>query len=361
MKNILRLGIAMLILLSFAITNFGQAPNIGTAGGFILFTTVGAVTNTGIKHLTGNVGTNSGSSTCFGYVNGGMHDNDLVSAQSAADLLIAYGQLSSTIATFFPAPLLGNGQILNAGVYQIAFPATLNLDLTLDGQGDPGALFIIKINGTFSSAAAAEVILVNDAQARNVFWVVEGAVDLATGTKMRGTIIANNAAIDMGTGVLLEGRALSTNGAILLNGVTACTPTGCGSPVLTGPMAPTLSSIACFGIFSSNGPVSNSGVTYVVGDVGTNDGLTTGFDPLLVTGMIHPIPDGVTAQAAADLLNAYSYMNTLQNALRKAGRTDVILDVKGFGEATHLAQFKNDSPEGRFYNRTVIIDVIPKK
>ena len=59
-----------------------------------LFTSVGAVTNVGtykyLTHLTGNVGTNSGSSTNFGNVNGVMHDGDGASGQCASDLLIAY-------------------------------------------------------------------------------------------------------------------------------------------------------------------------------------------------------------------------------------------------------------------------------
>ena len=33
--------------------NFGQAPNLGTASDFVLFSTVGAVGNTGISQLTG--------------------------------------------------------------------------------------------------------------------------------------------------------------------------------------------------------------------------------------------------------------------------------------------------------------------
>jgi outer membrane protein OmpA-like peptidoglycan-associated protein len=60
------------------------------------------------------------------------------------------------------------------------------------------------------------------------------------------------------------------------------------------------------------------------------------------------------------LERANNVKTILQSALKNAGRNDVILDVKGFGEALNLAQFSNDSPEGRFYNRTVIIDVIPK-
>jgi len=35
--------------------------------------------------------------------------------------------------------------------------------------------------------------------------------------------------------------------------------------------------------------------------------------------------------------------------------------VHGFGEDENLSQFNNKYPEERFYNRTVIIDIIPKK
>jgi hypothetical protein len=311
MKKLLFFALLAVSMFSIPTLNFAQAPNLGTAADFVLFTTAGAVSNTGISQLTGNVGTNGGSSTGFGNVNGGMHDNDGVSAQCASDLLIAYNQLNSTVPNFFPAPLLGNGQTLNSGVYSISAAATLNLELTLDAQGNPSAVFIFQIQGPLSTAAHSEVSLVNGALACNVFWKIEGLVDMAAGTTMRGTIIANNAAINMNTGVTLEGRALSTAGAVTVDGVLAFTPSGCGSPVLTGPDAPFLASTECYAIFSSNGPVTNAGITHVTGDVGTNVGLTTGFDPLLVQGTIHPIPDVSTAQCADDLLDVYNYLNTL--------------------------------------------------
>ena len=291
--------------------NFAQAPALGTTADFVLFSTNGAVSNTGISQLTGNVGTNNGSSTAFGNVNGVMHDQDIASAQCSADLLIAYNQLNTTTSTYFPAPLLGGGQVLTPGVYSIASAATLDLDLSLNALGDPNAVFIIKIQGPLSTNASSKVKLINGALACNVFWKVEGLVSMASGTTMRGTVIANNAAINIGSGDTLEGRALTTAGAVTVNGVLAYTPIGCGSPVLNGPTAPTLGGAACYAIFSSVGAVSNSGITNITGDVGSNSGSATGFNPALVTGTIHTIPDGSTAACAADLLNAYNYVNTL--------------------------------------------------
>lgn len=291
--------------------NFAQVINLGTAANYVLFSSNGAVSNTGISHLTGNVGTNSGTSTGFGNVNGVMNDNNTSSAQCFTDLLTAYNQINTVVPTFFPAPLIGNGQTLTPGVYFISSAATLNLDLKLDALGSSSAVFIFQIQGSFSTNAASKIKLVNGAKACNVFWKVEGLVSMAPGTTMKGTVIANNAAINMSVGDILEGRALSTNGAVITNGVLAYTPIGCGSPILNGPIAPNLASTACFAVFSADGSVTNTNTTTVIGDIGTNVGLTTGFNALTVTGMIHPIPDVSTALCATDLGNVYTYLNGL--------------------------------------------------
>ncbi len=302
---------SVIALLFFSNTDFAQAPNLGTTVNFELFTSVGAVTNTGHSNITGDVGSNSGSATGFGNVNGQMHSGDGATGQAATDLLTVYNQLKATTPTFFHAPLLGNGDTLIAGVYSVSGNTTLNGNLYLDAKGNGNALFIFKIEAPLSTSAASKVILINGAKACRVFWKVEGLVSMAAGSVMKGTVIANNAAINMNTGVSLEGRALSTSGAISLNGILGYTPIGCGSAVLTGPAAPNLGTAVCYAIFSADGSVTNSGVTHVKGDVGTNVGLTTGFNPLFVNGHIHPIPDGSTAACASDLLKAYNYLNTL--------------------------------------------------
>jgi len=308
-KSLLLVTSVALMLL--CVPAHAQAPVLGSASTFALFSSNGAVSNTGLSHLTGNVGTNNGSSTNFGNVDGVMNDANGTTALTAAALTIAYNQLNAAIPNFFPAPLLGNGQTLNPGTFSIGQSATLNNTLTLNGGGDPNAVFIFKIQGSFSSAANAQVLLTNGALACNVFWKVEGLVDLATNTEMKGTIVANNAAIILNSGVSLEGRALSTTGAVTVSGVTVTMPLGCAVPELTGPAAPQLNSVVCYAVFSGNGAVDNTGVTFITGDVGTNVGLTTGFQADNTTGTIHANPDVSTAQCAADLNDVYSYLNTL--------------------------------------------------
>jgi outer membrane protein OmpA-like peptidoglycan-associated protein len=51
----------------------------------------------------------------------------------------------------------------------------------------------------------------------------------------------------------------------------------------------------------------------------------------------------------------------IEDALAKKGRTDVRFEVYGFGEDQNLSPFENKFPEERFYNRTVIIDIIAGK
>lgn len=311
MKMFLQTIVAVVTLFFVPLASFSAVPGLGTAEGFVIFSSNGGITNVGTTILTGNVGTNNGAVSGFGNVNGVMHNSDGVTASAAADLLLAYNLLNSSISTAFPAPLLGNGQTLTAGIYSIAESASLNNILYLDGEGNANAEFIIKINGAFSTAALSEVVLLNNAKACNVFWKIEGLVEMAAGTKMKGNVIANNAAIVMNADVQLEGRALSTTGAVSADGINGFTPVGCGSPVLTGPAAPDLKSISCFALFTANGELTNAGVSTIKGDVGTNVGLTTGFQELNVTGFIHPIPDVATAAAAADLVDIHTYLNTL--------------------------------------------------
>ena len=309
-----KLGLVIFVslsLLSSPGVSFSQTPNLGSAANFALFTSVGAVGNTGISQITGNVGTNVGAVTGFGNVNGVMHTADATTAQAAIDLQAAWSYLSTLTPTSAIGPVLGSGQILFAGVYSIAAAGSVVGALTFDAQGNPSAVFIIKTGGALTTAAGATVTLINGALACNVFWVAEGAISMAASTTMRGTLIADNGAIDMGAGGVLEGRELSTAGAVSVYGTVAYTPEGCAAPVLTGPIAPVLNSVACFTLFSAIGTVSNSGITTINGDVGSNTGSTSGFNPLLVAGSIHLLPDATTIQCAVDFLNLYTYVSTL--------------------------------------------------
>ncbi len=58
---------------------------------------------------------------------------------------------------------------------------------------------------------------------------------------------------------------------------------------------------------------------------------------------------------------ANNVRNIISDALSNADRSDVKIEVVGFGEDENVSPFENKFPEERFYNRTVIIDVIPPR
>ena len=70
---------------------------------------------------------------------------------------------------------------------------------------------------------------------------------------------------------------------------------------------------------------------------------------------------GEDANLKLSLARANDVKGILKKALAKSNRTDVTFDVRGFGEDENLAPFDNKYPEERFYNRSVIIDIIPAK
>lgn len=84
-----------------------------------------------------------------------------------------------------------------------------------------------------------------------------------------------------------------------------------------------------------NALVIIQGFTDVVGDAANNKKLSN-----------------ARASEVKSILSAY---------LTKVNRTDVRFEVYGFGEDEDKSPFANEFPEERFYNRTVLIDIIPKK
>ncbi len=219
--------IAISALISTPFPGFGQAPNLGTASSFAVFTANGALTNVGASVVIGDIGTNIGAFTGFppGTVVGQTRLPGTTQAdQAATDVIAAYNALTTAPCSGTIGHLLGNGQTLVPGVYCQNLPSaasTLNNVLVLDGAGT----YIIKLNGALTTATGSSISLINGASLENVFFQVNGAVDVGVSAFFRGTILANGA-IRLLDAASLEGRALSIAGAISLsnNRVTTISP-----------------------------------------------------------------------------------------------------------------------------------------
>ncbi len=206
----------LLLLLSPAIA--AQAPDLGAAATFAVFTGIGAFNNDGTTMVTGDIGTNDGPFAGFppGTVNGTIHVQDGVSMTAATDVGLAYSTLAATTCDVVLGVGLGNNQVLSPNVYCIGGAATLNGELVLDGQGDPDALFIFQIDGALSTGVNSRVLLINGASICNVYWQINGAVALGEFSLFLGTFIANGQITALESAEI-SGRALATVGAVELH------------------------------------------------------------------------------------------------------------------------------------------------
>jgi surface protein len=299
--------------------HFKETLDLRSLSSFEAFTGTGAVTNSGT--FTGNVGTNVGALTGFSgsNFNGNIHLNDGLTAQAELDLLKVYIHLNNVFVTHpsannaAHAPAFGSGETLYSGVYDIGGAGSLAGTLTLDGQDDPNAVFIMKFKGAFTAGAGSNIVLKNGADAANVFWVAQGALSVGANSAIKGTLLAYPGAITLGVNSSIEGRLLSSVGAITIGvGGTATMPAGTMNLPINPMVSYTpaaavdvLGSIENFSLFTSNGAVANASTSGILGDVGANVGAISGFATSAHIGSFYNA-DAVTAQAKIDLNNAYS-------------------------------------------------------
>jgi outer membrane protein OmpA-like peptidoglycan-associated protein len=81
---------------------------------------------------------------------------------------------------------------------------------------------------------------------------------------------------------------------------------------------------------------------------------------VIVKGYTDVIGEGNYNQKLS-LARANDVKQILKEGLAKSGRYDVKFQVNGYGENPDYLLFENNYPEERFYNRTVVIDVLPLK
>ena len=208
--------------------------DLGGATGFAVLA-YSTVTSTGPTIVSGDIGLHPGSAV-VGFppatqLAGAAYVADAVALQARTDATAAF-----TTASAQPGPVsigaeLG-GLTLTPDLYQSVSILQLNGTLTLDALGDPNAVFIFRSTSAFDTGSGSEVLLVNDANPCNVFWIVPSSATLGTSSQLVGTVIASTS-ITATTGTTVDGRLLALNGAVTLDS-TSVTSTGCAA-VTTNP------------------------------------------------------------------------------------------------------------------------------
>jgi hypothetical protein len=244
-------------------TTVGPAsPPLGVAATFGSFGGNSGITNQGINTvINGDIGTTAASTLVTGFhdagpgcvytqtpLNVGTVNGNIYTAPppptvgcptegTAATATIAMQAANAALAAYLnlaaqpggPDPGAGQlgGLVLAPGTYTAALGSFMitGSDLTLDAQGNANAVWVFQMASTLTVGAAGaprSVILINGAQAKNVFWQVGSSATIngAGGGTMVGTIIASagitfstagNAAI-----TTLNGRALALNASVTM-------------------------------------------------------------------------------------------------------------------------------------------------
>jgi hypothetical protein len=239
---------------SAGITNQGTFTvvngNIGTTGVSTLVTgfhdtsvVVGGVAKCTYTETPLNIGSVNGiidtapPPPTVGCPNEGTALTSAAAAQAGLEALTAYNTLAGIPngldVSVCPgcgggsAGELGN-RTLAPGIYKSA-PGSYGItqgDLTLDAQGDPNATWVFQMATTLTVGTPSSnrnVLLVNGAQAKNVFWQVGSAATIngiLGGGTMQGTIIAQAGVSVSTAGVAaittLDGRAVVLTGPVTI-------------------------------------------------------------------------------------------------------------------------------------------------
>jgi len=229
----------------------GPVPvDLGTAGNFVLLTKTG-ITNTGATAITGDIGVSPISSTAItgfgivmdvsnqfsttvggpGSVIGKVYAADYAVPTPAnlttaiSDIETAFVNAAGRAIPDFTELGAGNisGRTLSPGLYKWGTGVLITAaGVTISGGADD--VWIFQIAGDLTVNPGAIVTLAGGAQAKNIFWQVNGGVGVTfdTGAAFQGIILASKAII-FKTGATLNGRALAQT-AVTLDANTITEP-----------------------------------------------------------------------------------------------------------------------------------------
>lgn len=133
---------------------------------------------------------------------------------AVADMESAYSNANSGTADFPPSAGEIGGRTLIPGNYSWTGAVTMGNDVTLDGQGDANAVWIIRTAGALTLGAGKKIILINGAQPNHVFWTTAGYTELGADSVFNGNILAAGY-ITLNNGATLNGRALAQTAVTL--------------------------------------------------------------------------------------------------------------------------------------------------
>ena len=237
MKSTYMTGIALLGLAGSAFAaGPGPAPvNLRSAGDFVILTKSG-ITDVPTSAVTGDVGTSpiTGAAdllTCtevtglvFSVTAAGPEPcsmkNPTKLTAAVLDMETAYTDAAGRSRPDFTELGRGNigGKTLAPGLYKWGTSVTIPTDVTLSGSSND--VWIFQIAGNLNESNGVSIHLKGGAQAKNIFWQVEGLTMLGTTSNFEGIILCKTL-IAVKTHASINGRLFSQTAVTLeMNKVT---------------------------------------------------------------------------------------------------------------------------------------------
>jgi hypothetical protein len=256
------------LAVTFTSAQYTTTINLGSCVDFAVQAGTSANFNGVATQITvGNIGVSPGTSITGSYVlgSGAVEDNTSAAIQCAADESTAYLQAQAAVcpaANNLATPDLA-GVTLGPGVYCSDFMEITASSLTLDGQGNSASVWVFQTSSTLTTATSTSVILINGAQASNVFWEVGTAATIGTSATFVGTILAGTA-INLSTGASLLGRALSQTAVSCESTNTITIPLTAGQPYPTSSPNPADATVSDTTSSSSSKGLSNGAIAGIV-------------------------------------------------------------------------------------------------
>jgi len=205
--------------------------DLGSTAACTLFTGFHDASNV-YTETTLNIGEVTGDIYC-GPPAPGTTQKLAIATQAAADALITYNALAAKTPTITLNTGELGGRTLLPDTYRPA-ASTLLLstgNLTLNAAGDADAVWVFQIPTSLTIGEVAtprSVLLINGAQAKNVYWQVGSAARIENSSAMVGTIIAR-AGVTISTAgqtiqTTLAGRAIGLDASVTMVNTTVTVP-----------------------------------------------------------------------------------------------------------------------------------------
>lgn len=210
-----------------------QPVDLGQSGDYIILA-MSAINNRSTSTITGDVGLSPAATSYItglavtdeaGYatsaqVAGRIYAADMatptpVNLTAAIDNMItAYDDAANRPSPDFKNLASGNigGRILSPGLYRWDSSVTIPTNINL--RGGTNDIWILQVGGDLSVSPDVIVTLSGGAQAKNIFWQVEGQATVGTMAHIAGNILSLGG-ITLQAGASISGRALAQTAVTL--------------------------------------------------------------------------------------------------------------------------------------------------